>query len=144
MPSITEITVSQLSRLIGLPHVPTIVDVRGDAEFAADPRLIPGSQRRDFSTVASWGPDFKDQSVIVVCQEGLQLSQGVGAWMRARLSVASESLLNGAGSPGDFHWAKPYVCLAADPCLWVPAALAPLLIHRILGGLAYDKYRRKY
>src|ERR1700722_19461988 len=82
LPSITEITVSQLSRLIGLPHVPTIVDVRGDAEFAADPRLIPGSQRRDFSTVASWGPDFKDQSVIVVCQEGLQLSQGVGAWMR--------------------------------------------------------------
>ena len=84
MPSITEITVSQLSRLIGLPHAPTIIDVRGDAEFTADPRLIPGSQRRDFSTVASWGPDFKEQSVIVVCQEGLQLGQGVGAWMRAQ------------------------------------------------------------
>ena len=84
MPSITEITVSQLSRLIGLPRSPTIIDVRGDEDFAADPRLIPGSQRRDFSAVASWGPEYKDQSVIVVCQEGLQLSQGVGAWMRAQ------------------------------------------------------------
>ena len=84
MPSTSEITVSQLSRLIGLPHSPLIIDVRGDEEFAADPRLIPGSQRRDFGTVASWGPDYKDQSVVVICQEGLQLSQGVGAWMRAQ------------------------------------------------------------
>jgi rhodanese-related sulfurtransferase len=84
LPSTTEITVSKLSRLIGLPHSPTIVDVRSDEEFAADPRLIPSSQRRDFSTVASWGPDYKDQSVVVVCHEGLQLSQGVGAWMRAQ------------------------------------------------------------
>jgi rhodanese-related sulfurtransferase len=82
MPSNTEITVSQLSRLIGLPHSPTIIDVRGDEDFASDPRLIPGSQRREFGTVASWGPDYKGQSIVVVCQEGLQLSQGVGAWMR--------------------------------------------------------------
>src|SRR5216683_2721538 len=27
----------------------------------------------------------------------------------------SESLLNGAGSPGDFHEAKPYVCLTLIP-----------------------------
>ena len=45
MPSTTEITVSQLSRLIGLPHSPAIIDVRTDEEFASDPRLIPGSQR---------------------------------------------------------------------------------------------------
>jgi rhodanese-related sulfurtransferase len=82
LPSITEITVSQLSRLIGLPHSPAIIDIRGDEDFAADPRLIPGSQRRDFSTVACWGPDYKGQPVIIVCQEGLQLSQGAAAWMR--------------------------------------------------------------
>jgi rhodanese-related sulfurtransferase len=82
LPSITEITVSQLSRLIGLPHSPAIIDIRGDEDFAADPRLIPGSQRRDFGAVASWGPDYKGQSVIIVCQEGLQLSQGAAAWMR--------------------------------------------------------------
>jgi rhodanese-related sulfurtransferase len=84
LPSTTEITISQLSRLIGLPHGPAIVDVRVDEEFAADPRLIPRSQRRDFRAVASWGQDYKDQSVIVVCQDGLQLSQGVSAWMRAQ------------------------------------------------------------
>jgi rhodanese-related sulfurtransferase len=82
LPSTTEITVSQLSRLIGLPQSPTIVDVRDDKNFAADPRLIPGSQRRDFGTVATWGPDYKSRSVFVVCQDGLHLSQGVGAWMR--------------------------------------------------------------
>jgi len=84
LPSTTEITVSQLSRLIGLPHSPSIIDVRGDEDFAADPRLIPGSQRRDFSTVVSWGPDYRNQAVIVVCQDGLQLSQGIGAWMRTQ------------------------------------------------------------
>jgi rhodanese-related sulfurtransferase len=82
MPSTTEITVSQLSRLIGLPQLPAIIDVRADEDFAADPRLIPGSQHRDYSAVASWAPDYKGRSVILVCQEGLQLSQGVGAWMR--------------------------------------------------------------
>jgi hypothetical protein len=42
------------SRQIGLPHSPTIIDVRDDQDFATDPRLIPGSRRRDFGTVASW------------------------------------------------------------------------------------------
>ena len=41
MPSTTEITVSQLSRLIGLPQAPIIIDVRSQDELAADPRLIP-------------------------------------------------------------------------------------------------------
>jgi rhodanese-related sulfurtransferase len=83
MPSTTEITVSQLSRLIGLPHTPAIVDVRVDEDFAADhSRLIPGAQRRDFNAVASWGTHYQGQSVIVVCQKGLKLSQGVGAWLR--------------------------------------------------------------
>ena len=46
MPSPTEITVPQLARLIGLPREPALVDVRDDEDFAADPRLIPGSVRR--------------------------------------------------------------------------------------------------
>jgi rhodanese-related sulfurtransferase len=82
MPSTTEITVSQLSRLIGLPNSPAIVDVRTDENFASDPRLIPGSQRRVFSTDAPWGSDYDGGSVILVCKEGSHLSQGVAAWMR--------------------------------------------------------------
>jgi rhodanese-related sulfurtransferase len=82
VPSTTEISVSQLSRLIGLPNSPAIIDVRADEDFASDPRLIPGSQRRAFSAGATWGTDYDGQSVVLACKEGLHLSQGVGAWMR--------------------------------------------------------------
>ena len=37
MPSPTEITVAQLSRLIGLPGAPAIIDVRDEDDYAADP-----------------------------------------------------------------------------------------------------------
>ena len=40
MPSTTEITVSQLSRLVGIPGAPALVDVRTDEEFKADPRRL--------------------------------------------------------------------------------------------------------
>jgi rhodanese-related sulfurtransferase len=82
VPSTTEITVSQLSRLIGLPQGPAIIDVRANEEFVSDPRLIPGSRRRAFGVGATWAADYNGQSVIVVCQKGLHLSQGIGAWMR--------------------------------------------------------------
>ena len=47
MPSNTEITVTQLFRLIGLPTAPALIDVRTAEDFAADPRLIPAARRRD-------------------------------------------------------------------------------------------------
>jgi rhodanese-related sulfurtransferase len=82
MPSTTEITVQQLSRLIGLSNAPAIIDVRIDEDYAADPRLIPSSRRRDFRTCQAWGSEYQGQTVIVTCQKGLKLSQGVAAWMR--------------------------------------------------------------
>ena len=82
MPSTTEITVSQLSRLVGLPNAPTIIDVRLDEDAATDPRLLPGAYRRPFQSVTSWAPEYAGRTVIVVCQKGLKLSQGVAAWMR--------------------------------------------------------------
>ena len=36
----------KLSRLIGTASAPTLIDVRIDEDFAADPRLIPGATRR--------------------------------------------------------------------------------------------------
>ena len=80
MPSTTEITVLQLSRLIGLPNSPAVVDIRADEDFSSDPRLIPGSRRRAIG--ASWAKEYDRQSVVLVCKEGLHLSQGVGALMR--------------------------------------------------------------
>ncbi len=82
MPSTTEITAAQLSRLIGLPASPRLVDVRIDEDWADDPRLLPGSRRHDFADPSAWQNEYRGRPVIVVCQKGLKLSQGVAAWLR--------------------------------------------------------------
>jgi rhodanese-related sulfurtransferase len=94
VPSTTEITVPQLSRLIGLPHSPAIVDVRADEEFASDPQLIPGSRRHAAIPDLPWASEYAGQSVVVVCKDGLHLSQGIGALMRQR-SIDAQTLEGG-------------------------------------------------
>jgi hypothetical protein len=68
MPSPTEITIAQLARFIGLPGAPALVDVRADAEFQIDPRIIPTAQRRGSHDVARWSKHYVSQTVIVVCE----------------------------------------------------------------------------
>jgi len=82
MPSPDTITVQQLTRLVGTPDAPNIIDVRTDEDFAADARLLPASARRDWRTAATWAPEFRDQFVVAVCHRGLKISQGVAAWLR--------------------------------------------------------------
>ncbi len=94
MTSPTEITVSQLSRLIGLPGAPTIIDVRIDEDFALDPRLIPGSRRRRHQDIDDWLSHYTDRKVIVVCHRGLKLSQGVAALLRHE-GIEAETLEGG-------------------------------------------------
>ena len=43
MPSPNEISIAQLARSIGTPAAPTVIDVCIDADFEADPRLVPGA-----------------------------------------------------------------------------------------------------
>jgi rhodanese-related sulfurtransferase len=82
MPANTLITVPQFSRLVGLPNTPSIVDVRIDDDYRADPRLVPGSIRRDYRAVGGWGPEYRGKSVVVVCLRGQKLSEGTAAWLR--------------------------------------------------------------
>lgn len=82
MPTPDAIIVTQLSRLIGTPDAPLILDVRTDEDRAADPRMLPASARRDHRLVASWASNYAGRSVTVICQRGLKLSQGVAAWLR--------------------------------------------------------------
>jgi rhodanese-related sulfurtransferase len=82
MPTPDAITTSQLSRLIGTPDAPLIIDVRIDDDHTADPRMLPASVRRDHRDVASWAKTYAGRSIAVVCQGGLKLSQGVAAWLR--------------------------------------------------------------
>lgn len=112
MPAPTQITVSQLSRLIGLPDAPILVDVCIDEDFALDPRLIPGSFRHPFDDIASLVPQLAGARVVVLCQKGLKLSQGAAAVLRAS-DISAESLQGGL-----LDWAD-----AGQPL--IPAALLP-------------------
>jgi rhodanese-related sulfurtransferase len=104
MPAPDTITVSQLSRLIGLPDAPLLLDVRTEEDYAADPRLLPASLRRDARSVTRWAGDYAGRGVVVICQRGLKLSQGVAAWLRqggARAEVLEGGFEAWAKSAGD-------------------------------------------
>lgn len=95
MSSTEQITVAQLSRLVGRPDAPAIIDVRIDADFADDPVFLPAATRRDHRAVAEWAADYAEQPrVVVVCRQGLKLSEGVAAWLR-HAGIAAESLEGG-------------------------------------------------
>jgi len=94
MPAPDEITVAQLSRLLGLPDAPCVIDVRIPEDRAADQRCIPTAAWRNWREVAAWGASFRGRRVVVSCQRGLKLSQGVAAWLR-HLGIEAETLEGG-------------------------------------------------
>ncbi len=92
--SYTTISTDKLARLIGTAKAPTLIDVRVDTDFDADPRLIPGAMRRSYRDVQDWAPRLTGQSVVVICQKGKKLSEGAAAWLR-QSGIAAESLEDG-------------------------------------------------
>jgi len=98
MASPIQITVNQLSRLVGTPAAPHIVDVRIDEDFNDDPRIIPGAFRQPFTRIAELAPDLLSKSVVVYCQKGLKISEGAAAVLRAH-DVKAEVL-----EGGQFGW----------------------------------------
>lgn len=94
MPALNTISVDKLNRLIGTPKGPALIDVRTEDDFAQSPSLIPGSLRRAHDSTARWAPEFSGRSAIVICRQGLKLSQGVAAWLR-HSGVSADSLDGG-------------------------------------------------
>ncbi|MCP4769269.1 MAG: hypothetical protein GY875_23805 [Gammaproteobacteria bacterium] len=94
MPSPTEITVSQLSRLIGTSSAPIIVAIRIDEDFNQDPDLIPGAFRHPFDDVAALASELDDRAVVVYCQKGKKISQGVVSLLRS-YGIRAETLQGG-------------------------------------------------
>ncbi len=94
MSSFNAITILQLSRLIGLPHSPIIIDVRIDADVNDDPYLIPTSFRCTHTEIETLLPELIDKSVVLVCQKGLKLSQGAAALLRTQ-GIKAEYLEGG-------------------------------------------------
>ncbi|SCW75753.1 hypothetical protein SAMN02927900_04558 [Rhizobium mongolense subsp. loessense] len=125
MPSFLEISSDKLNRIIGTPNVPVIIDVRTAEDFAADPRLVPGSIRRSHTDVSEWSHELAG-TAIIVCQRGQKLSHGVAAYLRhfgtdaEVLEGGFEAWLQAGGQ------AVPYVKLPArDPkgrTVWVTRA----------------------
>jgi rhodanese-related sulfurtransferase len=94
MPTPTMMSPAQLHRLAGQSDMPILVDVRTDEDVAANPRILPGSIRRDVRTISVWGPGCAGRRVVVICQRGLELSQAAAAWLRHE-GVDVESLEGG-------------------------------------------------
>jgi rhodanese-related sulfurtransferase len=82
MSSFQAISPEKLSRLIGTPNAPVLIDVRTDEHFSADPRLIPGSLRRPHANASDWAAGYQGHDAVVICQKGLKLSEGAAAWLR--------------------------------------------------------------
>lgn len=146
MPAINAIAADKLIRLIGTPHCPAIIDIRSDAEFAADPRLIPGAVRRAFTATGDWAAEFAGTGAVVV-GDGDTASHGVAAWLRHN-GADADALENGV--PGWVAAGHPMVDQAAVPprdqagrTLWVTRArpkvdriACPWLIRRFVDPAA--------
>ena len=94
MSSIHSITPEKLARLVGTPNAPVLIDVRTAEDFAADPRLVPGSLRRPYDAVDEWGGALRGADAVVICHKGSKLSHGVAALLR-EAGCAAESLEGG-------------------------------------------------
>ena len=95
MSSFNSISADKLWRLIGVPHGPALIDVRGKDAFAPDPRFIPGAIRRPHRTVSEWAPEFAGRSAVVICENGRGQSEGAAAWLRDGGAASAEVLAGG-------------------------------------------------
>ena len=77
------ISIQRLSKLIGTPTVPIIIDVRIDEDFNADPSLLPTSKRRDYWLASEWQSKLDKRLIIIVCHHGAKLSHGTAALLRS-------------------------------------------------------------
>ncbi|MGC1428448.1 MAG: sulfurtransferase/chromate resistance protein [Albidovulum sp.] len=94
MPGFTTISPAQLSRLVGTPDCPVLVDTCMDDDFADNPRLIPGSIRHPFERIEALAADVVGRNVVVICQKGLKLSEGAAAILRCH-GISAENLEGG-------------------------------------------------
>ena len=83
MPAPNAISSDKLSKIIGTPRAPLLLDVRSEEDFKTDPRLIPGAIRTDDQALPELASRLTGTASIVICQAGHKRSQGAAAWLRA-------------------------------------------------------------
>ncbi|HYZ47601.1 MAG TPA: sulfurtransferase/chromate resistance protein [Sphingomonas sp.] len=131
MPAIGAIKADKLSRLIGTPGAPVLVDLRDAGD------LIPGSVRRCAERVEQWAGALAGRPVIAICADGGAsaavaawlrhagagaeiLEGGVRAWSAAGLPLVREAVLPPRDEAGRTRWitrARPKVDRIACPWL---------------------------
>ncbi|MCB1389740.1 MAG: chromate resistance protein [Rhodobacteraceae bacterium] len=98
MPAPDAITADKLSKLIGTPRCPILLDNRRDPIRAEDPRLLPGARALSDADMAPEALEHLiatlDGPVVVACAEGHARSQGLAALLRTR-GIAAEYLEGG-------------------------------------------------
>lgn len=124
MPAYGTISAQQLTRLIGTPDCPALIDVRTDEDFAADPRLVPTAFRHGYDRVGELAGALAGRRAVTICHRGRKLSEGAAALLRAE-GVAAEVLEGGA-----LAWAEAGLTM-------IPAAAIPA------GGLWVTRHRPK-
>ena len=112
-----EITAQNLLRLIGTPDCPVIVDIQTDADFSADPFLIPGSLRHPHSDPDGLIARLQGRPAVIVCQKGKKLSQGLTALLKAK------------GQPAEYLAGGIYAWRDMPGAMRVPAAALPDPVH---------------
>lgn len=122
LPGPNAIAPPQLARLIGTPDAPAVLDVRIEADFVVDPRLIPGSVRHSHLDAATWAEQYRGRRCVAVCARGRKLSEGTAALLRAAGAVAE--VLDG----GFAAWAE--AGLPAIPASTLPASRLWVTRHR--------------
>jgi rhodanese-related sulfurtransferase len=151
MPSPTEISVAQLSRIIGLPGTPLLVDVRPCDERGSSRHVLPTARPMKAHTVAAWAHSFSGRRVIVYCQDGGNVSQGTAAWLR-QAGIDAQTLEGGFEAWREAD--QPHLCTDRLPerdeagrTIWVTRArpkiiriACPWLIRRFIDPAAIFLY----
>ncbi|RNF33448.1 chromate resistance protein ChrB domain-containing protein [Paracoccus methylarcula] len=83
MPAPNAISSDKLSKIIGTPRAPVLLDVRSTEDFEADPRLIPSAIKADDRALPELASRLTGIASVTICQAGHKRSQGAAAWLRA-------------------------------------------------------------
>jgi rhodanese-related sulfurtransferase len=134
------ISPDQLQQRLGAFPPPTLVDVRLQPAFAADPAVIPRAIRRAPEDIAEWARELEPwRPVVVYCVHGHEVSQNAAAFLRTAGFTAEH--LDG----GIEGWCAQGGATAAlaPPSRWVTRArpkidriACPWLIRRFIDAAA--------
>ena len=78
------LTCAALSALVARRESVTVLDVRRQPAFEADPRLILGAVWKDPEQVTNWAAELnQERSIVVYCVHGHEVSHGAVDRLRA-------------------------------------------------------------